>query len=326
LTESINSIDEVGAMGSFHSEIADGQVAAFRQFNRFYTREIGTLREGLLDSEFSLTEARVLYELATRGEATATEIAKELTLDAGYLSRILRRFEDGGLVKRKVSTGDARQAILLITRHGRDNFADLNERSNRQARTILERVPPSQLPDLLNAMRGIEKTLSPAPKDAPFVLRNHRPGDMGWVVYRQGVLYAQEYGWDETYEALAARVVTDFVEQYDPRRDRCWIAERDGVALGCIFLVHHPEWAETARLRLLHVEAMARGLGLGKALVGECLRFAKVAGYKRVTLWTQSILTAAHHIYRQTGFKLIREEPHHSFGADLVAQTWEIDL
>src|SRR5580704_5334156 len=169
LTESINSIDEVGAMGSFHSEIADGQIAAFRQFNRFYSREIGTLREGLLDSEFSLTEARVLYELATRGEATATEIAKELTLDAGYLSRVLRRFEDGGLVKRKVSTGDARQAILIITRHGRDSFADLNERSNRQARRILERVPPSQLPDLLNAMRGIEKTLSPAPKNAPFV-------------------------------------------------------------------------------------------------------------------------------------------------------------
>jgi DNA-binding MarR family transcriptional regulator/GNAT superfamily N-acetyltransferase len=326
LTESINSVDEVEAMRPFPSEIADNQVAAFRQFNRFYTREIGTLREGLLDSEFSLTEARVLYELATRGEATATEIAKELTLDAGYLSRVLRRFEDSGLVKRKVSSSDARQTNLVITRHGRDSFADLNERSNRQARDILEQVPASRLPDLLNAMRTIEDTLSPAPQRVPFVLRNHRPGDMGWVVYRQGVLYAQEYGWDETYEALAARVVADFVEQFDARRDRCWIAERDGVPLGCIFLVHHPEQAETARLRLLHVEATARGLGLGKALVGECLRFARTAGYKRVTLWTQSILTAAHHIYRQAGFRLVREEPHHSFGVDLVGQTWELEL
>lgn len=313
-------------MSPSQTDVEDSQVAAFRQFNRFYTREIGTLREGLLDSEFSLTEARVLYELATRGEATASDIAKELTLDAGYLSRILKRFEDAGLLKRKVSAGDGRQTILTITRHGRDSFADLNERSNRQARNILEQVPGSRLPDLFNAMRTIEDSLSPAPERVPFVLRNHRPGDMGWVIYRQGVLYAQEYGWDETYEALAARVVADFLEHYDARQDRCWIAEHDGVPLGCIFLVHHPELVETAKLRLLHVEATARGLGLGKALVGECLRFAKAAGYKRVTLWTQSILTAAHHIYRQTGFRLVREEPHHSFGVDLVGQTWELEL
>jgi len=313
-------------MSPSQTEIADNQVAAFRQFNRFYTREIGTLREGLLDSEFSLTEARVLYELATHGEATASDIAKELTLDAGYLSRLLKRFEDAGLLKRKVSEGDGRQTILTITRHGRDSFADLNERSNRQARNILEQVPGSRLPDLLNAMRTIEDSLSLTPERVPFVLRNHRPGDMGWVIYRQGVLYAQEYGWDETYEALAARVVADFLEHYDARQDRCWIAERDGVPLGCIFLVHHPELVETAKLRLLHVEAMARGLGLGKALVEECLRFAKAAGYKRVTLWTQSILTEAHHIYRQAGFRLVREEPHHSFGVDLFGQTWELEL
>ena len=308
------------------TEIADSQIAAFREFNRFYTREIGTLREGLLDSEFSLTEARVLYELAIRGEATAADIARELTLDAGYLSRILKRFEEAGLLKRKVSAGDGRQTIITITRHGRDSFADLNERSNRQAQSILEQVPATRLPDLLNAMRTIEETLTPAPERAPVVLRNHRPGDMGWVVYRQGILYAQEYGWDETYEALAARVISDFLEQYDARRDRCWIAERNGVPLGCIFLVHHPELEETAKLRLLHVEAMARGLGLGKVLVGECLRFAKAAGYKRVNLWTQSTLTAAHHIYRQAGFKLVREERHHSFGVDLVGQTWELEL
>lgn len=306
--------------------VADSQVAAFRQFNRFYTREIGTLREGLLDSEFSLTEARVLYELATRGEATAADIAKELTLDAGYLSRILRRFEGGGLLKRKVSAEDGRQTILTITRNGRDSFADLNERSNREARNILEHVPASELPGLLDAMHTIEKTLSPAPENVRYILRNHRPGDMGWVVSRQAVLYAQEYGWDQSYEALAARVIADFLEQYDARRDRCWIAERYGVPLGCVFLVHHPELEGTARLRLLHVEAIARGLGLGKALVGECLRFAKTAGYRRVTLWTQSILTTAHRIYRQEGFKLVREEPHHSFGADLIGQTWELDL
>ncbi|HEX3470797.1 MAG TPA: helix-turn-helix domain-containing GNAT family N-acetyltransferase [Silvibacterium sp.] len=313
-------------MLALDSEITDSHITAFRRFNRCYTRKIGTLREGLLDSEFSLTEARVIYELATREELTAGEIVRELDLDAGYLSRILRKLEEVGLLKRKASLEDARQAILTMTRRGREAFADLNERSNRQARSILEAVPASKLPELLHAMRTMEEILSPAPERAPYILRNHRPGDMGWVVYRQGVLYAQEYGWDETYEALASRVVADFVEGYDPGRDRCWIAERDGVPLGCIFLVHHPELTDTAKLRLLHVEAQVRGLGLGKALVGECMRFARAAGYRKVTLWTQSILTAAQHIYRQAGFRLVREEPHHSFGADLIAQTWEREL
>jgi DNA-binding MarR family transcriptional regulator/GNAT superfamily N-acetyltransferase len=313
-------------MRSSNSEVADSLIQAFRRFNRFYTREIGTLGEGLLDSEFSLTEARVLFELATREQLRASEIAGDLSLDPGYLSRILRKFEDSGLIRRRSSVEDGRQTILSITRQGRDRFANLNERSNQQAQSILEGVPASKLPDLLRAMRVIEENLSSEPAKAPYVLRNHRPGDMGWVVHRQGVLYAQEYGWDETYEALAARVIADFIEKYDVRRDRCWIAESDGVPLGCIFLVHHPELADTARLRLLHVEAVARGLGLGKALVGECVRFAKVTGYARITLWTQSILTAAHHIYRQAGFKLVREEPHHSFGADLLGQTWELEF
>jgi DNA-binding MarR family transcriptional regulator/GNAT superfamily N-acetyltransferase len=308
------------------SEITESQITTFRRFNRFYTREIGTLQEGLLDSKYSLTEARVLYELATREEAMAAEIAKELTLDPGYLSRILRKFESDGLLKRKTSRTDARQAVLAVTRRGKEAFLELNKRSNQQAWEILERVPASKLPELLHAMHTIEHALSPAPGQAPFILRNHRPGDMGWVVHRQGVLYAEEYGWDGSYEALAARVVADFVEQFDARRDRCWIAERDGVPLGCIFLVHHPDSEEIARLRLLHVEKNARGLGLGKALVAECIRFARVAGYRKVTLWTQSILTAAHHIYRQAGFKLVNEQPHHSFGADLIAQTWELDL
>lgn len=186
------------------SEITDSQITAFRRFNRFYTREIGTLREGLLDSEFSLTEARVIYELATREELRAGEIAKELDLDAGYLSRILRKLEEAGLLKRKVFPEDARQTILTLTRRGRDIFADLNERSNRQARSILEAVPYSKLPDLLSAFRSVEEVLSPDAEHTPYNLRNHRPGDMGWVVYRQGVLYAQEYGWDETYEAGGA--------------------------------------------------------------------------------------------------------------------------
>ena len=302
------------------------EVAAFRRFNRFYTREIGTLREGLLDSEYSLTEARVLYELATREESSAGDIAKDLALDAGYLSRILRKFRNAGLVKSKTSHSDARQSILTLTKQGHEVFADLNERSSQQAQDVLEQVPPGQLSELLNAMRAIEETLGGRPVETPYILRAHRPGDMGWVVSREGVAYTQEYGWDETFEALVARVVADFIENYDPRRDRCWIAERGGVPLGHIFLVHHPQEPDTAKLRLLLVERAARGLGLGKALVDECLRFARSVGYRKVTLWTQSILTAAHRIYRQAGFELVREEPHRSFGADLIGQTWELKL
>lgn len=306
--------------------ISETGITSLRRFNRFYTREIGTLQESLLGSKYSLTEARVLYELATRTEATAGEIARDLTLDSGYLSRILRKFESEGLLRRRVSPADARQTILTMTRRGKEEFSDLNRRSDRQARDLLERVPASKLPDLLDAMRNIEEALTPAAERAPFILRTHRPGDMGWVVHRQGVLYAQEYGWDERYEALAGRVVADFVDQFDPKRDRCWIAERGGVPLGCIFLVHHPDSEEVARLRLLHVEKNARGLGLGKALVAECIRFARAAGYRKVTLWTQSILPAAQYIYRQAGFTLISEQPHHSFGADLIGQTWELGL
>jgi DNA-binding MarR family transcriptional regulator/GNAT superfamily N-acetyltransferase len=308
------------------SEISAAQIAAFRRFNRFYTREIGTLREGLLDSEYSLAEARVLYEIATRRECIAGDIAKDLALDAGYLSRILRKLKEGGLLQRKVARGDARQSTLTLTRRGTEVFADLNERSSLRAIEVLERVPPSRLPELLSAMRTIEETLGDLLTESPYVLRNHRSGDMGWVVSREGIAYVLEYGWDETFEALVARIVGDFIENYDARRDRCWIADRDGVPLGHVFLVHHPQEADTAKLRLLLVERAARGLGLGRALVGECVRFARSAGYRKVTLWTQSILTAAHHIYRQAGFQLVREEPHHSFGKDLVGQTWELTL
>jgi DNA-binding MarR family transcriptional regulator/N-acetylglutamate synthase-like GNAT family acetyltransferase len=302
------------------SGIMDSQVAALRRFNRFYTREIGTLREGLLGSDYSLAEARVLYELATRGECIAGDIARDLALDAGYLSRILRKFKNSGLLHSKVSRGDARQSTLTLTKRGKEVFADLNERSSLQARGVLERVSPARLPELLNAMRTIEETLGDLSSDAPYVLRGHRPGDMGWIVSREGIAYVQEYGWDETFEALVARIVGNFLENYDAGRDRCWIAERDGVPLGHVFLVHHPEEADTAKLRLLLVERAARGLGLGKALVGECVRFARSAGYRKVTLWTQSIL------YRQAGSELVREVPHHSFGKDLIGQTWELML
>jgi DNA-binding MarR family transcriptional regulator/GNAT superfamily N-acetyltransferase len=313
-------------MQNMHSEITPHQIAALRRFNRLYTREIGTLREGLLDSEYSLTEARVLYELATREAPTAGEIAKELDLDAGYLSRILRKFELAGLLKRSTSSDDARQAFLVLTRRGKNAFADLDERSASEARRILEGVPTSRLTNLLEAMQTIEEALEPGIQRAPFILRHHRPGDMGWVVQRHGALYAQEYGWDERFEALVARITADFIDRYDGRRDRCWIAERDGVPLGCIFLVHHPELADVAKLRLLLVEPGARGLGLGKALVEECTRFARTAGYKKITLWTNNVLTGARRIYERAGYTLVKEEPHHSFGHDLVGQTWELPL
>lgn len=303
----------------------DEEIATFRRFNRLYTRAIGTLSEGLLDSPYSLTEARILYELANREQATAKEIAVELSLDAGYLSRILRKFEESGLIEKETSTADARLMNLKLTQRGRAAFGKLNQLSNRQARELLDRLAPSKRDDLLRSMQTIEDALA-YKTSAPYILRQHRPGDMGWVTSRHGALYAQEYGWDEHFEALVARIVADFIIDYDPKHERCWIAERNGDRLGCIFLVKHPELINTAKLRLLLVEPSARGLGLGKALVNECVTFARTAGYRKVMLWTQSILTAAHHIYQQSGFSLVREEPHHSFGADLIGQTWELTL
>jgi DNA-binding MarR family transcriptional regulator/N-acetylglutamate synthase-like GNAT family acetyltransferase len=303
----------------------DEEIATFRRFNRLYTRMIGTLGENLLDSQYSLTEARVLYELA-HNRATAKEIAEELNLDPGYLSRILRKFEDSGLLKRTASATDGRQMRLSLTAKGKSAFSELNLRSDKQARELLNQLTPSKREILLHSMQEIESGLNQYENTAPYILRQHRPGDMGWVVSRHGALYAQEYGWDEHFEALVARIVADFIINYEPKRERCWIAERNGDRLGCIFLVKHPEQTETAKLRLLLVEPSARGMGLGKALVNECVRFARSAGYKKMTLWTQSSLSADHHIYQQTGFRLVREEPHHSFSVDLVGQTWEMEL
>lgn len=302
-------------------------VSAFRGFNRFYTRLIGLLDEELVKSGFSLTEARVLFELSAYPDRGASDIASELHLDPGYLSRILRKLEDAGLLDRTSSSEDARQIVLRLTRKGKSAFADLNRRSSAQASEMLERLTPINHAALIRSMSEIENILAePQKKGALFVLRPHRPGDMGWVVQRQSILYVEEYGWNGEYEALASRIVADFIDHFDSARERCWIAERHSEPLGSIFLVRHPEHEGVAKLRLLHVERAARGMGLGKALVNECLQFARSAGYGKVTLWTQSILHAAHKIYQEAGFKLVLEEPHHSFGKDLIGQTWELEL
>ena len=314
-------------MGSISSAEIDSDVTAFRGFNRFYTRVIGLLDEELVKSAYSLTEARVLFELAHRDECSASEIAEELNLDPGYLSRILSKFSEARLLARSPLTRDARHAILRLTRKGKAAFAELDRRSAGQAREILENLSPATRANLIHSMRAIQDALSKRETGrAPFVLRSHRPGDMGWVVQRHGVLYAQEYGWDQQFEALVAHIAADFIQNFDERRERCWIAERDGERIGCIFLVRHPDQEQTAKLRLLLVEPSARGLGLGKVLVGECIQFARMSGYKKMTLWTQSMLPVAHRIYEQAGFRLTAEEPHHSFGKDLVGQTWDLNL
>ncbi|HEX4751026.1 MAG TPA: helix-turn-helix domain-containing GNAT family N-acetyltransferase [Bryobacteraceae bacterium] len=303
------------------------EISVFRRFNRGYTKFLGTLNEGMLDSEHTLTQARVLYELATRSAPTAREIGDELSLDSGYLSRLLRDFERGGLVRKKTSEKDGRFAELTLTKLGMSAFKKLDSLSNEHAAAALEKLSPEGIAEVVRCMQSIERLLiQPHAERRPWILRPPRPGDMGWVVHREGAGYAEQYGFDQTFEALVARIVHDFVANYDPTRERCWIAEVDGQNVGHIFLVKHPEVAQTAKLRLLFVEASARGLGIGNALVNECIRFARLAGYKRVVLWTQSILTAAKHIYQKAGFRLVKAEPHHSFGQDLIGQEWELDL
>jgi DNA-binding MarR family transcriptional regulator/GNAT superfamily N-acetyltransferase len=301
--------------------------AAFRQFNRVYTRFIGTVTERFLHTQYSLAEGRVLYELATRSQPRAKDIAGALGLDAGYLSRILARFEKSGLVSRRTSKSDNRAADLRLTAKGRAAFRTLNSRAEKQARDVLEQMAPPARAQFIGAMRTIEGIVQPAHSAGPpFTLRTHRAGDMGMVVALEGAGYVEQFGWDGTFEALAARIVADFITNYDPARERCWIAEIDGRHVGHVFLVRHPDEPGTAKLRLLYVDPSARGLGLGQALVAECVNFARVSGYGRITLWTQSILQSAHRIYQSAGFRLVREEPHHSFGKDLTGQTWELQL
>jgi DNA-binding MarR family transcriptional regulator/N-acetylglutamate synthase-like GNAT family acetyltransferase len=301
-------------------------VAVVRDFNRFYTRQIGLLSDGVYDSRFSLTEVRVLYELANRDHPTAKELGDDLGLDAGYLSRILWRFEKQGYLLRQASSHDRRHYHLLLTKRGRQEFAPLDKRSAREVAGMLERLPASAQTRVVAAMRAIRADLAPpSPRPEAITLRSHQPGDMGWVVQRHGELYWQEYRYDERFEALVAGVVAEFIEKFDPKFERCWIAERDGERLGSIFLVKASP--AVAKLRLLLVEPSTRGSGIGKRLVRECVTFARHAGYKKIILWTQSELSAARHLYEQAGFKLTGSETHDSWSRKgLVAETWELPL
>jgi DNA-binding MarR family transcriptional regulator/N-acetylglutamate synthase-like GNAT family acetyltransferase len=303
----------------------DQPIEAVRHFNRFYTRQIGLLTEGLVNSPFSLTEARVLYELAHREQPTATELGNDLGLDLGYLSRILRGFQTAGLIAKSAAPTDARQSLITLTDQGRAAFAKLEESTRHQIQGLLSTLTAADQNRLVNAMRTIEAVLAPQPeRQRPYLLRPPEPGDMGWVVARHGALYAQEYGWDAQFEALVAEIVAHFLRNYDPARERCWIAERDGENIGSVFLVKQSE--TVAKLRLLLVEPKARGLGVGSRLVEECVRCARQCGYERITLWTNSVLTAARRIYERAGFQLVVAEAHHSFGHDLVGETWELPL
>jgi len=301
------------------------RVEAVRRFNRFYTKQIGVLHEGLLRSPFPLTEARVIYELAHHEQTTATELGNELGLDAGHLSRILRDLKKRSLIDKQPSQTDGRQSILQLTKKGQDAFALLNARSHGGIEAMLNKLPTEDQNRLVEAMHTIEGLLDVQPEHkVPYILRPHQAGDMGWVVYRHGVLYAEEYGWNEQFEALVADIAAKFIQHYDPKRERCWIAEKDGENIGSVFLVKKSD--TVAKLRLLLVEPKARGLGVGTRLVEECVRFARKAGYKKIVLWTNSVLVAARHIYEKAGFRLVKEEPHHSFGYDLVGETWELKL
>jgi len=301
------------------------RVEAVRQFNRFYTQKIGVLHEGLLSSPFSLTEVRVLYELAQRERPVASELGKDLGLDPGYLSRILSSFKAKRLIDSKPSDQDGRQSILWLTEQGKAAFAPLNERARDEIGILLGALSESDQIRLVKAMESIKATLSLRSENKmPYLLRPHQPGDMGWVVHLHGVLYTQEYGWDESFEALVAGIVAKFIQNFDPKRERCWIAEIEGEIVGSVFLVKESE--TVSKLRLLIVEPKARGLGIGKRMVNECIRFARQAGYRKTMLWTNNVLAAARHIYEAAGFKLVLEEPHHSFGHDLVGETWELEL
>jgi DNA-binding MarR family transcriptional regulator/N-acetylglutamate synthase-like GNAT family acetyltransferase len=306
-------------------EELDARIDAVRGFNRFYTQKIGVLQEGLLASPFSLTEARVLYELAQRRHPTASALGRDLGLDAGYLSRILRRFERERLIVRTRSTEDGRQSFLALTEGGREAFAALNRRSAEEVAALLEALPAEGQARLVASMRGIERLLGgEAYEQTPYRLREPQAGDLGWVVSRHGAVYAEEYGFDQRFEALVAEIAAKFIRRLDPERERGWIAECNGERVGSVFVVKHTP--QVAKLRLLLVERQARGLGLGARLVDEGVRFARDAGYRKLGLWTQSILQPARRIYEKAGFRLKRSTPHEGFGYELVGELWELRL
>jgi DNA-binding MarR family transcriptional regulator/GNAT superfamily N-acetyltransferase len=301
------------------------QIDDVRRFGRFYTRQIGLLSERYLGSPLSLTEARILYELGNRDGTAASELHRCLNLDAGYLSRILKSFERKGLVERRASERDGRRLSVSLTQAGSGLFARINSSSRNEIAAMLERLSKADRKRVVSAMRVIESTLgSPPERRVPYILRPHQPGDMGWIVHRQGVLYAREYGWDETFEALVAELTAKFIKNFDAARERCWIAERDGELVGSVFLVKQS--SSIAKLRLLYVEPHCRGLGIGRRLVDECGRFAHRAGYRKISLWTNSVLAAARHIYAAAGYRLVKKEPHRSFGHELVGETWELGI
>jgi DNA-binding MarR family transcriptional regulator/GNAT superfamily N-acetyltransferase len=305
--------------------VPEERIAAVRRFNRFYTQRIGVLQGAWLDSPFSLTEARVLYELKQRSGTTATEIGRELGLDAGYLSRILRRFQKLRLIKKETSPADARQSFLTLTEHGRKAFAPLETRSNRDVKAMLAKLPAAQQDDLVDALRMAEGLMSETGRGrADVALRAPRAGDLGWIVQRHAVLYQREYGWCDEFEGVCAQIVADFINKFDPRCERGWIAEIKGQNVGSVLLAKESD--EVARLRLLLVEPAARGLGIGKRLTDECIRFARECGYRRMTLWTHSVLSAARHVYAQVGFRLTSSEPRRSFGQDVVSEYWDMSL
>jgi DNA-binding MarR family transcriptional regulator/GNAT superfamily N-acetyltransferase len=299
-------------------------VAAVRRFDRFYTDVVGALRSGLLDSPYNLTEARVLYELAQRPTTSAAELRRQLDVDASYLSRILRRFTADGLTRTTAAADDGRRRDIRLTTRGRETFAELNRRSDDRAHRFLDVLGESDRQRLLAAMETIQNVLGGHPRAALAVIRAPRPGDLGWVIRANAEVYAQEFGWDASYEALVSRIVSDYASGHDPARESAWIAEIDGEPVGCVLCVRHDD--ATAQLRLLLVEPSARGLGLGGRLIDECLRFARRAGYSRIRLWTNSVLTDARRGYERAGFTLVSSEPHRSFGHDLIGQIWELDL
>jgi len=303
----------------------DDRISAVRAFNRFYTRKLGFLDQQLLKSPFSLSEARVLYELATRENLSAKQIGIELGLDPGYLSRIVQNFDDNGLITRKPVPTDRRQYQLSLTAKGRQAFAKLSRSSHDDVATMLATLAPGDTGRLIEAMSLIERLLGASPVSRPpAVLREPRPGDIGWIVQSHGALYAREYGFDSSFEGLVAEIVARFLSSFDAARERCWIADIDGTQVGSVFLVRQTD--DVAKLRLLLVDPAGRGQRLGQRLVAECIMFAKACGYRKITLWTQSILVAARKIYQDAGFVLVASEPHRSFGQSLIGETWEREL
>ena len=304
--------------------IESQDINTVRAFNRFWTERIGLLQAGLLDTPYSLTEARALFELGQRAPVDVAELRRALALDSGYLSRIIGRFKADGLVVTQSSPHDGRRQVIELTARGREVCADLGARSAAQIAALLGPLADEDRRRVLTAMSTIRDVIDAASRAQPYVIRALQSGDLGWVVARHGVVYADEYAWDQTFEALVARIVADYVDHHVEGRENAWIAELDGEPVGCVFCVQRDE--ETAQLRLLLVEPKARGLGIGSRLVDECIRFARHAGYTRMALWTNDVLVSARRIYEAARFELVESEPHHSFGHDLVGQIWHRQL